>query len=92
MTTEHATPVTDVDRALIGTLELDGSDVPYVDLEDEPRIASRLRVGDIEYAYERTFPVKGHSAVMPAAVSELVAAGKRILVAERGERYYLYVA
>jgi hypothetical protein len=92
MTTEHATPVTDVDRALLGTLELAGSAVPYVDLEGEPHIASRLRVGDTEYAYERTFPVKGHGAVMPAAVAELQAAGKRILVAERGERYYLYIA
>ena len=92
MTTDQAAPVTEVDGALLGTLELAGAVVPYVDLEDEPRIASRLKVGDIEYAYDRTFPVKGHGAVMPTAVAELQAAGKRILVAERGERYYLFVA
>ena len=92
MTTDQAAPVTEVDRSLLGTLELAGAEVPYVDLEEEPRIASRLRVGDTEYAYDRTFPVKGHGAVMPAAVAELQAAGRRILVAERGERYYLYVA
>lgn len=89
MTTQQAEPL-QVDPTEVGTLELGGAEVPYVDLEGAPYIHSRLAVGGTEYGYERTFPIKGHSAVMPAAVAELQAKGKRILVAERGERYYLF--
>ena len=92
MTTPATTGPLDVDPALVGTLELPGLDLPYVDLNDEPFVHTRLRLDDTEYAYDRTYPVKGHSAVMPAAVAELQSAGRRVLVAERNERYYLYLA
>lgn len=82
----------EIDASLVGTLELAGLEVPYVDIEAFPDVRSRLLVAGIEYAYERTFPIKGHSAVMPAAIEELLADGKRILVAERDERYYVYLA
>jgi hypothetical protein len=91
MVTGEATHL-EIDPASLGTLELNGFEVPYVDLEDLPAIRTRLRLRDTEYVYERTFPLKGHSAVMPAAVAELRAKGKRILVVERKERYYVYVA
>ncbi len=81
-----------VDRSRVGTLELGRMTVPYVDLEDEPFVSSHLRVGDAEYTYSRSFPIKGHGAVMPDVVSELLAAGRSVLVAERRERYYLYLA
>lgn len=81
-----------VDRSRVGTLELGGMTVPFVDLEDEPFVSSQLRVGDTEYTYSRSFPIKGHGAVMPGVVSELLAAGRSVLVAERRERYYLYLA
>jgi len=82
----------EIDPSLIGTLELAGFGVPYVDLEDEPVVHTRLRVGDTEYAYERSYPVKGHSAVMPGGIAELQAQGRQVLVAERSERYLVYVA
>jgi hypothetical protein len=81
-----------IDPEHIGALELDGREVPYVDIEDAPYIHTNLDVGGATYAYERTFPIKGHSAVMPQAVAELQSKGKRVLVAERSERYYVYVA
>ena len=91
MTTEQAEPM-EIDASLVGTLGLAGFEVPYVDLEALPEVRSRLLVAGTEYTYERTFPIKGHSAIMPAAIEELQAEGKRILVAERDERYYVYLA
>lgn len=91
MTTGEAEAL-ELDASLIGTLELETSQVPYVDLEDWPTIHTRVRVSGVEYGYDRSFPVKGHSAVMPAVVAELLGEGKRVLVVERGERYIIYLA
>jgi len=85
-------PVLEVDRSLVGTLELEGPDVPYVNLEDAPAIPTHLNVGAVEYTYDRSFPIKGHSAVLPQAIREYEAAGKRALIAERHERYLVYLA
>lgn len=82
----------EVSPATMGELDLGEFAVPYIDLEEAPYIHTHISVGSTQYAYERSFPIKGHSAVMPAAVSELLAAGKRILVAERSDRYVMYVA
>ena len=82
----------EVERSMIGTLEVEGTPVPYVDLEDEPFVHSQLRVGDTVYTYERSYPIKGHSAVMPQAIAEYQERGKQILVVERRERYYIYLA
>jgi hypothetical protein len=81
-----------LDPALVGALELGAFDVPYVDLNDAPFVHTRLRLDGTEYTYQRSFPVKGHSAVMPQAVAELLGQGRSILVVERNERYLLYVA
>ncbi|MEX1253443.1 MAG: hypothetical protein WEE64_03800 [Dehalococcoidia bacterium] len=85
-------PVLDVDRALVGELNLGTFDVPFVDLGDVPSVYSHLRMNGTEYGYERSFPVQGHSAVMPGAVAELLAAGRKVLVAERNERFLVYLA
>ena len=53
---------------------------------------TRLRVGETEYTYDRSYPIKGHSAVMPGAIAELQAQGRQVLVAERSDRYYVYLA
>lgn len=92
MVTEQETEPLEIDRALIGTLELAGAEVPYVDLEAWPFIGSRLAVDGTEYVYNRSFIIQGHSAVMPVAVAELQAQGRNILVVERKDRYYVYVA
>ena len=82
----------EIDSSLVGTLELPELKVPYVDLNDQPVVHTRLRVGETEYTYDRSFPIKGHSAVMPDAIAELQAQGRQVLVAERNERYYVYLA
>ena len=80
----------DVDPSLIGELDLGEFAVPLVDLSDEPLVHTHLRVGDTEYVYQRSYPIKGHSAVMPEYVAELLQAGRKALVVERDERYYVY--
>ena len=91
MAAQVAAPL-QIDPTLIGELELDALKIPYVNLEDEPYVHTRLLVGETEYTYDCSFPVKGHSAVMPAALAEVQADGRRPLVAERGKRYYVYLA
>jgi hypothetical protein len=91
MTTEQLQPLA-IDPGAIGALELDGRDVPYVDIEDAPYIHANLSVSGATYEYQRSFPVKGHSAVMPQAVADLQAKGMHVLIAERSERYYVYAA
>jgi len=92
MVTDQAEPPLDVDPSLIGELELDRFEVPYADLNDERLMHTRLLVSGTEYVYLRSFPIRGHSAVMPAAVAELLAEGRQLLIAERNERYYVYSA
>jgi len=82
----------DVDRSLIGQLDLGEFEVPYVQIDQEPLIHTHLRVGDTEYTYQRSYPIKGHSAVMPGYVAELLQGERKVLVAERDERYYVYLA
>jgi hypothetical protein len=83
-------PTLELEVSLMGSLELEGPDVAYVNLEHLAAIPTRLRVADVEYTYNRSFPIHGHSAVLPEAVAELEE-GQRALVAERQERYLVYL-
>ena len=85
-------PTLEVERSLMGSLELANATVAYVNLEQQAAIPTRLRVADVEYAYERSFPIRGHSAVLPEVIAELLDEERRILVAERQERYLVYLA
>ena len=91
MTTEDAAPL-EIERSQIGTLHLDGLEAPYVNLDQQPMIRSRLRVGDTEYAYERSVPVRGHSAILPEAITQFQSEGQQVLIAERNDRYFVYLA
>jgi hypothetical protein len=91
MVTEEESAI-QVDPQQLGRLELGDLEVPYIDFEEEPAVRNKLSLYDTEYTYVRSFPIQGHSAIMPGAVAEQLSQGKRILVAERGDRYYLYVA
>jgi hypothetical protein len=91
MTTETYQAI-QIPRSYLGLVEIGDQELPFVDLDDQPYVSSQIAVEGAEYSYERSFPIKGHSAVMPAAIEQLQAAGKRLLVGERNERYYLYAA
>jgi hypothetical protein len=81
-----------IPRSYLGLVEIGDEELPFVDLDEQPYVSSKIEVEGIEYTYERSFPIKGHSAIMPAQVEQLQSQGKRLLVGERNERYYLYSA
>ncbi len=66
--------------------------VPLVDLAGFESPHAQLRLSDTVYSYRQTFPVMGHSAVMPQHLRSLIEEGHSVLLARRGERYYVYVA
>ena len=79
--------------ALLEPFATDGVLVPLLRLtaEEEPP-DSQIKVGDQPYQYERSYPIKGHSAVMPGYLREQLAAGKKPLIVERPTRFYVYLA
>ncbi len=83
-------PTLEIEPSVMGSLALDSGDVPYVNLDQVAAIPVRLRAADVEYTYDRSFPVRGHSAVLPEAIAELEE-GRRVLVAERQDRYLIYL-
>jgi hypothetical protein len=82
----------DVDVTQLGTLNMDGIWAPYIDLDNADLAPARIRVGNDEYAWESSIIIQGHSAVLPAHIRELRANGKKALIAEREDRYYVYVS
>ena len=51
-----------------------------------------IKIGDTSYEYERSYPIKGHSATLPRHIREAFDAGKKPLVIERPDRFYIYLA
>jgi hypothetical protein len=73
-------------------LPLEGLLVPRIRMTTFGLPDIEIMVGDQEYLYERSYPIKGHSATLPKAVREGMGAGKKPLIIERSERFYLYFA
>ncbi|HZP57071.1 MAG TPA: hypothetical protein VFC53_05900 [Dehalococcoidia bacterium] len=82
----------EIDPADLGTLELAGAWVPYIDLGEGGFLPTRVKIVNDEYAFRQSFNIQGHSAVMPQAIRELRAGGKKPVVIERGDRYYVFVS
>jgi hypothetical protein len=80
-----------LDAKDLGTLELNGSWLPYMDLTGEGFLPTHVTMADREYAFSKSFIIRGHSAVMPQAIQELRAAGKQPLIIQRDDRYYVFV-
>lgn len=83
--------ICDLDRDDLGTLYVDGLEMPFADFGPvEPVL--RLRLDGVDYRFKRSYPRPGFGAVMGKDARELMdAEGKRLLVARFGERLYLYV-
>jgi hypothetical protein len=81
----------ELDEDLIEAFPLDGLQAPLIKLSLEPEPPdSQILVGDRAYQYDRSYPIKGYSAVMPGYLREQMSAGKRPLIIERATRYYVY--
>ena len=76
----------------LGTLELNGLWVPYIDLVDEPFLPTRLKLGQDEYAWHSSTIIRGHGAELPAKIRDLRSAGKKPIIVEREGRYYVFVS
>jgi hypothetical protein len=71
-------------------LGLDGLLVPRIRMTTYGLPAINIAVGDQEYVYDRSYPIKGHSATLPRMIREAMAEGKKPLVVERPDRFYVY--
>ena len=76
----------------LGSLEMEGLWVPYVDLYDEGFLPTRVRLGAEEYAFNSSQIIAGHSATMPQRIRDLRASGKKPIIIQRADRYYIFVA
>ncbi len=81
----------EIDPAQLGTLDLDDMWVPYLDMHDADFIPSEVKMVNDEYAFKQSFNIFGHGAVMPQAIRQFRAEGKKPIVIERDNRYYVYV-
>ncbi len=74
-------------------LPLDGMLVPVLRLTQADALPKTdIMVEGQEYRYDRSYPIKGHSAVLPRYLAEQMAVGKRPLLIERPDRFYVYFA
>jgi hypothetical protein len=69
---------------------VDNLTLPLLRLNDIDLPETLIKVGDQEYQYDRSYPFKGYGAIMPGYVIEQMNAGRKPLVVERLDRYYLY--
>lgn len=98
MPTEMA--ILELNASDLGTLELDNDLwVAYIDLVGEvPYVPTVVRVGGKDYTYVMSSIVFGHGAELPDKIRALRAAGKQVLVIQRGssgsggknERYIVF--
>jgi len=82
----------EIDPSTLGTLEVDGFWVPYLDLYDVDFLPTRLKMVNDEYAFKNSVPRSGHGAILPQELRELRAEGKRAIIVEREDRYYVFVS
>jgi hypothetical protein len=81
-----------IDPIQLGTLEIDHDVwVPYIDLVDAEFVPTRIQIANDEYAFKRSAPTLGYGAFLPQEIREARGAGKRPMIVERGERYYLFL-
>lgn len=71
---------------------MDGIVVPWIKLTEPEPPDVELKVGEQEYRYARSYPITGHSAVLPGYLREQMTAGKKPLLVERPDRLYVYLA
>jgi len=81
-----------IDPRQLGTLEIDNDVwVPYIDLVDAEFVPTRIQVANDEYAFQGSAPILGYGAFLPKEIRDARGAGKKPIIVERGERYYLFL-
>ena len=82
----------ELNAADLGTLDLGGQWVTYVNLLDDAFLPTRIKIGADEYAYAGSIIISGHGAVLPGRVRELRGEGKKVAIVEHQDRYVLFVS
>ncbi|MEX2227809.1 MAG: hypothetical protein WEB52_15340 [Dehalococcoidia bacterium] len=81
-----------IDPIQLGTLEIEHDVwIPYIDLYDAEFLPTRIKVANDEYAFQRSAPVLGYGAFLPADIRAARSAGKKPIIVEREDRYYLFL-
>jgi hypothetical protein len=84
--------VIEFDEDQLELLPVDGMYLPRIRLtlgEDVPYF--QVKVGGQAYQYEKSYPIKGHSATLPKWAREAMAAGRKPLIIERPTRFLVYL-
>ncbi|HLG10311.1 MAG TPA: hypothetical protein VI876_01020 [Dehalococcoidia bacterium] len=84
-------PILELEDVDLEPLSLDGMDVARVHYHGPPPFTA-LKFDGREYQYERSFPVKGHGASLPNFLRDRMAEGKKPLLVERTDRFYVYLS
>lgn len=82
----------EINPADLGSLALDGMWAAYIDMAEADFMPTRLKLGAYEYAFASSIIISGHGAVLPGRLRSVRDSGKKALIAERDDRYYLYVS
>jgi hypothetical protein len=85
-------PILELEDVELEPLVLDGLEVPRVLQRGGPPPFTTLRFDGQEYQYERSFPIKGHGASLPDFLRDRITEGKKPLLVERTDRFYVYLA
>jgi hypothetical protein len=84
--------VQELDETQLDPLDVADLEIPRVRLTlGEPTPYFEVKLGDQPYRYERSFPIKGHGATLPRYAREQMAAGRKILLLERPQRFLVYL-
>ena len=82
----------ELDEDRLEPMPLDGMVLPLIRMAEEDRPPYfEVKVGEQAYRYERSYPIKGFSAVMPKFIQAQLDAGKKPLIIERPQRYLVYL-
>lgn len=72
---------------------IEGVYVPVIKQTIEPSPPKvEIVVEGQTYKYDRSYPIKGHSAMLPPYLRAQMSAGKAPLLIERPDRFYVYFA
>lgn len=85
--------VDEFDESQLEAIPLNGMQVPCLRLTlGEAAPYHQVKVGEQAYQYEKSYPIKGYSALLPKYVKEQAEAGRRTLLIERPERFLVYLS
>ncbi len=72
-------------------IDIEGIVLPLLNLNHAEQVEVNLRFRGRDYAFTSSVPSIGYGAILPGRVRQALEEGRRALLVDRGERYYLYL-